>query len=348
MGAAAAAAEGSQGSRYVLLTQCLQNDFFLNRESRLVLSDYVVRSMLLGKRSFDHELGTGSRRRPAAGKLGAGPLGLFLEATIGRRRRDEDGEGVLDVINIRDWHRSDDAYDAERRRYGAHCEGGTWGAGTSRAWRGTSTRRRLGPPRRRTTSSRAGCASTTAASPPLCQPSRGQPAVPLKRADGAHLGSTARRYSARRRAQKRRAVPLRGPLLVAQHDEVARVPHVLDHPFARGRGVVRLDRGEDPRVLLDVVLDPAGLLAEDELGELAREALVQIGQHRAQPLVRGRLVHGLVELRVRARLQSSSSASVSRQARKSSTASWSRSSSLRRISSAASAAASPSSSARTT
>jgi hypothetical protein len=124
------AADGeSRGStRYILLTQCLQNDFFLNRECRLSLPDVAVKTMLLGKRAYDHDLGTGSRRRIAPGELAAGPLGLFFEATIGSRRRGGDGGGTLDVINIRDWHTSDDAYDAERRRYGAHCERGSWGA----------------------------------------------------------------------------------------------------------------------------------------------------------------------------------------------------------------------------
>ena len=117
------------GTRYVLLTQCLQNDFFLNRECRLFLPDYAVRTMLLGKRSFDKDLGTASRRSVSSAELAAGPLGLFLDATIGRRRRDQDGTGVLDVINIRDWHESDDAYDVERRLYGSHCERGSWGAG---------------------------------------------------------------------------------------------------------------------------------------------------------------------------------------------------------------------------
>jgi hypothetical protein len=84
--------------------------------------------MLLGKKNFDKELGTASRRRVAPDELAAGPLGLLLDATIGRRMRDEDGIGVLDVINIRDWHETDDAYDVERRLYGSHCEQGTWGA----------------------------------------------------------------------------------------------------------------------------------------------------------------------------------------------------------------------------
>src|SRR5262249_24576643 len=61
--------------------------------------------------------------------ISCGPLGLFLEQTIGRRRRGEDGRGVLHVINIRDWHVPDENYDFERRRYGAHCEAGGGGAG---------------------------------------------------------------------------------------------------------------------------------------------------------------------------------------------------------------------------
>jgi hypothetical protein len=115
------------GTRYVLLTECLQNDLFLNRDCRLFLPDAGVRSMVLGKGSFDKDLGTRSRRNLTPEELAAGPLGLFLEETIGRRRQKSDC-AVLDVINIRDWHVSDDAYDIERRSYGSHCERGTWGA----------------------------------------------------------------------------------------------------------------------------------------------------------------------------------------------------------------------------
>jgi hypothetical protein len=125
---AADGAANSVGTRYVLLTQCLQNDLFLNRDCRLFLPDAAVRTMVLGRGSFDRELGTGSRRHLTAAELAAGPLGIFLEQTIGRRRQEQDGTGTLDVINIRDWHISDDAYDVERRIYGAHCERGTWGA----------------------------------------------------------------------------------------------------------------------------------------------------------------------------------------------------------------------------
>jgi hypothetical protein len=125
---AADGAANSVGTRYVLLTQCLQNDLFLNRDCRLFLPDAAVRTMVLGRGSFDRELGTGSRRHLTSAELAAGPLGIFLEQTIGRRRQEQDGMATLDVINIRDWHISDDAYDVERRIYGAHCERGTWGA----------------------------------------------------------------------------------------------------------------------------------------------------------------------------------------------------------------------------
>jgi hypothetical protein len=115
-------------ARYVLITECLQNDFLLNPECRLSLPESMVRAMLLGRRRFELKTGEGVRRLPSEA-VGAGPLGLFLEKTIGRRREDKDGRGVLHVINIRDWHVPDDNYDVERRSYGSHCEAGSWGAG---------------------------------------------------------------------------------------------------------------------------------------------------------------------------------------------------------------------------
>ena len=113
--------------RYVLITECLQNDFLLNPECRLSLPEPVSRLMLLGRRRFDPVKATGKGCLPGEA-IACGPLALFLEQTIGRRRRDEDGQGVLHVINIRDWHEADENYDFERRRYGAHCEAGSWGA----------------------------------------------------------------------------------------------------------------------------------------------------------------------------------------------------------------------------
>jgi len=72
-------------SRYVLITQCLQNDFLLNPECRLSLPESMVRAVLLGRRRFELKTGEGVRLLPAKA-VAAGPLGLFLEQTIGRRR----------------------------------------------------------------------------------------------------------------------------------------------------------------------------------------------------------------------------------------------------------------------
>ncbi|TEU13904.1 MAG: hypothetical protein E3J21_17510 [Anaerolineales bacterium] len=115
-------------ARYILITQCLQNDFFLNRECKLRLPDYEVKKMLIGKSGPDLEgKPDESRVQLGSGYPAKGPLGLFLEAVIGRRRRGKDGHGTLHVINIRDWHEPSASYDRERRRYGSHCEKGTWG-----------------------------------------------------------------------------------------------------------------------------------------------------------------------------------------------------------------------------
>jgi hypothetical protein len=113
--------------RYVLITQCLQNDFFFNRDCRLFLPDYAAQTMLLGK-TGGRLTGIASRRTIPRRELRHGPLGVFLEATIGRRLKEKDGHGTLHVINIRDWHDKEDSYDTERRIYGPHCEAGTWGA----------------------------------------------------------------------------------------------------------------------------------------------------------------------------------------------------------------------------
>src|SRR3954470_8626278 len=90
-------------TRYVLLTECLQNDFLLNPECRLSLPEAVVRKVLLGQKRFESKAG-GSIRHLAPKAVAEGPLGLFLDRTIGRRMRGDDGRGVLHVINIRDWH----------------------------------------------------------------------------------------------------------------------------------------------------------------------------------------------------------------------------------------------------
>jgi len=112
----------------VLITECLQNDFFLNVECRLRLPDTIVPQMLLGQRAGDFDLraagnGPDAKRAKAIAK---GPLGVLLDATVGSALRDG-GADVLHVINIRDWHEPGDAYDVERRAYGTHCEEDSWG-----------------------------------------------------------------------------------------------------------------------------------------------------------------------------------------------------------------------------
>ena len=56
-----------EASRYVLITQCLQNDFLLNPECRLVLPERSVRTMLLGRRQFELKTGEVVRQLPAEG-----------------------------------------------------------------------------------------------------------------------------------------------------------------------------------------------------------------------------------------------------------------------------------------
>lgn len=114
------------GPRYVLVTQCLQNDFFRNIDCRLGLPEFVALEMLLGRR--DHEAHQPELRKLSRSELESGPLGHLLEATIGRRARGLEPKGSLHVINVRDWHCEGPSYDDERRVYGRHCEQGTWGA----------------------------------------------------------------------------------------------------------------------------------------------------------------------------------------------------------------------------
>ncbi len=121
--------ESDNGMRYILLTQGLQNDFFLNIECKLRLPDDEVKKMLIGKGGPQLEVSSGGGRiKLGKGFPDNGPLGMFLESVIGRRNREEDGQGILHVINIRDWHEYSPSYDVERRKYGAHCEKGSWGA----------------------------------------------------------------------------------------------------------------------------------------------------------------------------------------------------------------------------
>jgi hypothetical protein len=115
-------------TRYILITECLQNDLFLNPECRIFLQDGTVRKLLVAKKNHDAYETEATPRRVPAQLLEHGPLGVFLKATIGERFAGRQ-PGTLHVINIRDWHFPDDSYDAERRVFGRHCQAGTWGAG---------------------------------------------------------------------------------------------------------------------------------------------------------------------------------------------------------------------------
>lgn len=116
-------------SRRILITQCLQNDLFLNSDCRLYLSDAAVKQLLVAKRSHGEEVfeTKHGRRRVNSRLLRDGPLGLFLEATVGARLEGSQ-QSMLHVINIRDWHEHNESYDEERRAHGRHCEARTWGA----------------------------------------------------------------------------------------------------------------------------------------------------------------------------------------------------------------------------
>jgi hypothetical protein len=120
----------AEQARYVLVTQCLQNDFFLNPDCRLYISDTEVKKLLVAKRSHEGNVFEQKRghRRVKEALLREGPLGLFFEATVGARLTSAQ-RGILHVVNIRDWHEPNESYDEERRVHGRHCEAGTWGAG---------------------------------------------------------------------------------------------------------------------------------------------------------------------------------------------------------------------------
>jgi hypothetical protein len=123
-----AATTTEEGARYILITECLQNDFFLNPECRLFLQDEAARRILLAKNDQGAYPTEGAPRRVPEKLIERGPLGLFLKAVVGERLAGRVASRIH-VINIRDWHVPDDSYDAERRIYGRHCEAGSWGAG---------------------------------------------------------------------------------------------------------------------------------------------------------------------------------------------------------------------------
>jgi hypothetical protein len=121
-------------SVFILITQCLQNGFFLANDSRLCLPAESVRRMLVGNRpelktghdylkAFE-EPSDGHRRVIDEKILPGGPMYKFFELLT---------EGIpsnreLHIITIRDWHAPSRRYDDERQRYGIHCEADTWDA----------------------------------------------------------------------------------------------------------------------------------------------------------------------------------------------------------------------------
>jgi len=116
-------------TRYILITQCLQNDFFFNTQCKLCLPREAVRKMLIGRKGKNGD-STTEKSNQATQRLELkkqditrGPLGLFLKGVTSNRK-----SGVLHMVNIRDWHMPSESYDEERAKYGAHCEERTWGA----------------------------------------------------------------------------------------------------------------------------------------------------------------------------------------------------------------------------
>ncbi len=147
--------EKSDEPIFILITQCLQNSFFLAEEDRLCLPQDVVEQMLVGSdenhlpdqrsdltnRSYRQvRVRRRSRRLPEVTfpvkpvnrrvfdpqLVKVGPLYRFFEIVLNEKWRGADSN--LHVIHIRDWHESSESYDRERRLYGSHCEANTWEA----------------------------------------------------------------------------------------------------------------------------------------------------------------------------------------------------------------------------
>lgn len=148
--AADTVSDSNSGETYILITQCLQNDFFLNLNCRLSLPADAAEKLLIhpmSERTFGESK---SRRKIDARTLRRGPLGRLLQATVGRRLQGA-GQGTFHLVNIRDWHTPGQIYDHERRVYGSHCEAGTWGAdyidGLTHLLDPDGTRRKIGDSR---------------------------------------------------------------------------------------------------------------------------------------------------------------------------------------------------------
>src|SRR5258705_9639736 len=114
-------------TQYVLITQCLQNDFFFNLDNELCLPEAAAARLLLDANDESGFYVVGQRRELSERSRRAAPLAQFLDLVVGSRIRGKESRH-LRLINIRDWHVPGEHYDRERTQYGAHCEAGTWGA----------------------------------------------------------------------------------------------------------------------------------------------------------------------------------------------------------------------------
>ncbi len=119
-------------SVYILITQCLQNAFFLDAGLRLCLPEDEALRMLVGSPSDDQPDRVKlepdpqtNRRKIPDDLLQAGPLASLFDTLA---KVDEARQEPLHVIHIRDWHQPSASYDEERRLYGSHCEAHSWSA----------------------------------------------------------------------------------------------------------------------------------------------------------------------------------------------------------------------------
>ena len=128
-GMAAAQPKNHRMKKYILITQCLQNDFFYNEDCKLCLPHTEVSKMLVGNQGDSaHKPKKGATRVIGDQAAKKGPLGLFLNEVVGSRLKPSSQDiPDLHVINIRDYHLPGKHYDDERVKYGRHCEAGTDG-----------------------------------------------------------------------------------------------------------------------------------------------------------------------------------------------------------------------------
>lgn len=128
-------------TRYILITECLQNDFFVNAQCNLNLPLEQVGKMILGRENsalqLEQKQQPNGRIALDRKKIMEGPLARFLQGVVlGRDISDfakggspgDSQQNTLHIINVRDWHEAGQSYDAERLKYGPHCEAKSWGA----------------------------------------------------------------------------------------------------------------------------------------------------------------------------------------------------------------------------